>query len=519
MAKPKRTYLKLTPTMVQSITKPGRYGDRRGGLGLSLLVKKTQNGRLSKSWAQRIKVNGKTRHIGLGSFPVVTLDMAREKAVENAQKVARGEDIWAPPPEIMTVGKAFDIVIEERSPSWRGENTKNQWQASKRYSKSIQDMPVAEVTRSHVKKVLKPLWLEKPKTAKELRAHLHTVMDWAIEERHRTESNPATAAATKGLGTQPSVENYQALDHQDFGAALADIRDADTWWATKICLIFMAFTGVRGAEARGAVWEEIDLDKAIWVIPGKRMKAGRKHRVPLSAQAKEILLYAREQSGRTTGPIFPPQRGGKYMDSGRLSSLMQDLEIQAVPHGGRSTFMGWASSHPQVTDWVADMVLAHRPSNKVKRTYLRDDFFEERVPVMQEWADYLTASMGRVTPMGPVTPTDPPPQVKERVSNASEKAKAPPAPKTELIGSTASVDKGQSKTSPAAEQDKAQKNRDYVKKRRAHRVANGVCVDAGSDDHAAAPGATRCDHCADVHRKGRLQYDRNRRARQKHESK
>ena len=70
---------RLTHTFIKSVAKEGRYGDGRGGLGLSVLVRKTQNGGWSKTWSQRLHI-GKARQEytpGLGSFPLVTLADAR----------------------------------------------------------------------------------------------------------------------------------------------------------------------------------------------------------------------------------------------------------------------------------------------------------------------------------------------------------------------------------------------------------------------------------------------------------
>ena len=84
---------RLTQSFVKSISQPGRYGDGRGGLGLSLLVKRTTNGRWSKTWSQRLRINGKIVTVGLGSFPVITLAHAREKVLENARQAAQGKEI------------------------------------------------------------------------------------------------------------------------------------------------------------------------------------------------------------------------------------------------------------------------------------------------------------------------------------------------------------------------------------------------------------------------------------------
>ena len=93
MKRPKQ----LSATFVAGVKVPGRYGDGRGGHGLSLLVKESSTDRLSKSWAQRLRIAGKPINIGLGSFPVLTLARAREKALANARMVAEGGDPRIPP--------------------------------------------------------------------------------------------------------------------------------------------------------------------------------------------------------------------------------------------------------------------------------------------------------------------------------------------------------------------------------------------------------------------------------------
>ena len=56
-----------------------------------------------------------------------------------------------------------------------------------------------------------------------------------------------------------------------------------------LALEFAILTAARTSEVLGATWGEVDLDKAVWTIPAKRMKAGKEHRVPLSPRAVEIL--------------------------------------------------------------------------------------------------------------------------------------------------------------------------------------------------------------------------------------
>ena len=156
-------------------------------------------------------------------------------------------------------------------------------------------------------------------------------MKWSITEGHRT-TNPATTNITTTLGKRSPPIHRKSLAYPLLGDALATIRDSDTWWATRYCLLLLALTGLRSGEARKATWDEIDFETSIWKVPADRMKARIEHKVPLSTQAKEILHHAREQRGHhSQGLIFPSrrpgeciERPGKYMHSQRLAELLRE---------------------------------------------------------------------------------------------------------------------------------------------------------------------------------------------------
>ena len=191
-----------------------------------------------------------------------------------------------------------------------------------------------------------------------------------------------------------------SMDHSLLGAALAQVRDADAWWADKSCLIFMALTCVRSNEAREATWDEVDMNAGIWTIPGSRRKNRSSHRVPLSTQAKEILTHARAQTDPNENRIFPPQGRGEYIRRETLSILMRRLELQTGPSGFRASFRNWAGERLHIPEHVISMVLGLLLPPVLRELHRPTDFFQERQPVMQAWGDYVTETMGRT-----VTPT------------------------------------------------------------------------------------------------------------------
>ena len=380
---------------MEHIAKPGRYGDGRGGHGLSLLVKPTQElGRWSKTWAQRLHIAGEEYSPGLGSFPIVPLAKARAVALDNALRVAQGEDIRTPlleipleiPPTIPTVADAFEEVIKLRSKKWRSPKTKQAWELSLRYCEGISSMPVSKVRPSDIVDLIAPLWDEKGRTAQIVLSHLTSVMDWAVRMEHRS-SNPAKGATTD-LGPKASVTGRRSLDHRLLGAALAKVRDSegnDCWWANRMCITFLALTGVRSGEARKATWPEFDLDNALWTVPPERTKNRIVHFVPLSTQVLEILAYARERSDPSDPRVFPTKGWGKHISSQALSNLLNRLQIAFTPHGLRKSLRTWAAEqeNPSILEHAAEMLLAHKPKERIVAVYMTSTFYEHRIPVMQ----------------------------------------------------------------------------------------------------------------------------------------
>ena len=161
---------------------PGRYGNGRGGLGLSPLVKPASRGGFSKSWSQSVRLGGKPTSTGLGRYPVVTLATARERALENARAIAEGHDPRRRSAcAATTFAEACETVIPIHAGNWkRGGRTEENWRATLRdYAlPRLDEMSVA--AGAHVMDVLLPIWFTKRDTARSVRQRIGAVMKWAV---------------------------------------------------------------------------------------------------------------------------------------------------------------------------------------------------------------------------------------------------------------------------------------------------------------------------------------------------
>lgn len=378
----------LSASFVRTVKRPGRYGDGRGSHGLSLLVKPTTNGRYSKTWSQRLRINGHPVMIGLGAYPVVSLADAREKALENRRALAQGKDPRRSR-AIPTFEQAAEAVIALRADTWRdGGRTADIWRSSlERFVyPQVGAKRVNEVTSGDVMRVLLPIWNDKRATATKLKSRIGGVMKWAIAQGHRAD-NPAgdaIAAALPRTGGQQT--HHRALPHHQVGDALAAVRDSDAWAATKLAFEYLVLTATRSGEVRGARWDEIDLESETWTVPGDRTKTGKPHRVPLSNRALDVLADATAIVDES-GLLFPSPTG-RHLSDATMSKLLKEHNIGAVPHGFRSSFRSWCAD-TGVPREVAEAALGHTVAG-VEGAYQRSDLLETRRHLMDDWGGYIT---------------------------------------------------------------------------------------------------------------------------------
>jgi integrase len=153
-------------------------------------------------------------------------------------------------------------------------------------------------------------------------------------------------------------------------------------------LEFAILTAARTGEVIGAKWSEIDLNEKIWIVPGERMKAGREHRVPLSARAAAILTEAIMEDAASDSFVFTGNKPCSPLSNMAFLMLLRRMTREDVTaHGFRSTFRDWAAERTEFSNEVAEMALAHTVGSKVEAAYRRGDMFEKRRALMNAWSD------------------------------------------------------------------------------------------------------------------------------------
>ena len=380
---------------------PGLHSD---GGNLYLRVRDSN----SRAWVFRFKdkSNGKVREIGLGPLHTRSLAEARGLAESMRKEAAAGKDPAllihrAEGEEAKTFARCAAELIEFKRPGWRNPKHAQQWANTLRdYAfPKIGDKLPADVTVADVVAILAPMWSAKAETATRLRARIEAVLDYAaVHGLCDGTRNPARWKGTLDKLLPPprkvrAREHHPAAPYFDVPRIMAAL--ADKRHVSALCLRFAILTAARSGEARGARWEEIDFEAATWSIPARRMKAGRPHRVPLSAPALAILREMAALRVEGAALVFPGARGGLLSDVA-LNKTLHAIAPDVTVHGFRAAFRTWCEEQANHPRSVTEAALAHVNADKVEAAYQRSDLFERRRELMTAWGRFATGGGAHV---------------------------------------------------------------------------------------------------------------------------
>ena len=352
-------------------------------------------------WRFRYRFEGKEKMLSLGTYPDVRLSEARDQRDEARRQLRQGID---PSTHRQTARAASGArhelpTFEAVARAWMASQddlaevtaNKNRWLMESFLFPAIGNRPVAEVTPRELLAALRKIEVAgKLETARRARVKAGQVFRYAILEGI-AEHDP-TSALRRALKA-PRQKHHAALtDPNRIGELLRAIDGFSGQQITLYALRIAPLVFVRPGELRQAEWPEIDLDRATWRIPGERMKMKAAHLVPLSRQAVVLFRELHEITGK-----------GRYVFPGLLSSTrpMSENTVNAALRrlgysGDEMTghgFRGMAATLLNEQGWNADAIerqLSHAESNKVREAYTHAaQYLDERVRMMQAWADYL----------------------------------------------------------------------------------------------------------------------------------
>lgn len=396
---------RLTDRGVRALRAPGMHHD---GDGLYLQI--LPGG--GRTWIYRFMLARRARSMGLGSFRDVSLAQARIAREDARRLVKRGLDpirrrqaeVLAtgsvvvsdglgkvalsvrarPAPTLLACWKAY---VASREETWRGAKTKDSWMRSiNSHAAQIKNRPVDEIDVEAVLQVLEPMWTTKAESAGKLRDRLERVLDYARVKQYRAGDNPAVWKTNLShlLPPRPKLQrgHMRAVHYAKMPEVMRQLarKEGMAARALEFTILTVAREGMTLAATRAEIHEDL------WSLEASRMKQ-RPFRQPLSTGALGVLKSVGVAKRRPNDLVFEGPMGGALSNSA-MDKVLRDLDVDATPHGMRSSFRDWAGDETVFARETAEECLAHLVGDETERAYRRSDALRKRREVLQAWSDY-----------------------------------------------------------------------------------------------------------------------------------
>ena len=383
---------KLTVAKIRALKKPGLYSD-----GDTLYLKVSKGG--TKSFVQRLTIDGEPKDLGLGGWPLRSLGEGRIMAFDNRKVARNGGD-----PRVGTAGtptfrEAAEEVHKELLPTWKNKHHAKSWlQTLEKHAYPVlADMLVNRIQPRHVLSVVKPIWNTRPETARRVRQRIRTVLASCLSHEY-VDRNVAGDGLDGALHRQRDKQHHhRMLPYKEVPQLARELQSGAGTLVNRLCLLFTILTATRGIEAREAPWDEIDREDRMWRIPDLRMKVGKDHHQPLSQAAFEVLDQA-WAFHNASGLIFPSHNKPQQpLSNNAAMNLLKRLGYhdRATTHGFRATFRTWATDCTTASEHAKRLSTAHDSDHKMDGPYDRAFVLDERRDLMEMWGCYV---MGRPCP-------------------------------------------------------------------------------------------------------------------------
>lgn len=349
-----------------------------------------------KMWGFKFQYAGKERRMSLGSFPDVSLKDARQRRDDMRQKLRAGIDPVAERREAKSaVRRAHAHTVRAFVEHWIAEHAAG-WSAG--YAMDVRrafelhlfprlgSRPMASVQADELRQVLRDATAggRRYETVRRLRQRCEDIWSYAQVARIVTE-NIAAPLKAKGMLPKPEVQGFAPVPEDELPAILVALRGYGNVLIESAFLLQL-LTASRPGEARGARWDEIDLDAGLWSLPSSRMKEGKEHVVPLSPQAIAVLRRLKPLSAR--GPVVFPSRSRPSvpMSDNVVGQALRRLGYDVTAHGLRKLFSTVCHEHGK-DSVIIERCLAHVDKNTVRGTYNKAEYLPQRRELLHWWGD------------------------------------------------------------------------------------------------------------------------------------
>ena len=388
----------LTDVYIRNLQAPADVGKHFDSQGLHLLVTRTG----SKLWRLKYRFARLEKTLSLGAYPAVSLTEARDSRFEakkllargvdpSGQKIAQKRQLQAD--ALNSFGACLSTLLSQKKDKLtEGTLASHRAMFQNDVLPILGRMPVSAITTADILNVLRKVEARgATDQAHRLLARLKAFFRWACVNQ-LVINDPCAALKASEVLRAHVLKHRASLPSDDLPSFMDKLDSYKGDSVTKWAILFLMHLALRPGEVRNLRWSDIDFERKILRIPADRMKMRREHRAPLTAQAIDILEMVRPINGHRLLVFASTRSPGNPISENTLNNACKRLGYTITSHGMRSLFSRVANEsglwHPD----AIEAALAHEKKDKVRAAYLDSDHFQQRIPLMKWWSDFLCSS-------------------------------------------------------------------------------------------------------------------------------
>ncbi len=366
-----------------------------------------------KWWRLKYRINGKEKRISLGVYPHISLQEARKQRELLKEQIAKGIDPSKERKEAKQIAKDIDLKsqrtlkavsdqyfdhLDTLKDKMGDRHRTRQYRRMENYvyTDPIAQKSIEDISRVDVLGIIRKLTeADNHEVARRVLLLIKNIIEYAIDNEYISSNVAAGIKPSKVIGKR-SKKHYPVMtDDRELKGLLVSLDEYAGNFSTKQALRMMPYVALRPANIRFLEWGDVDLDEKAINIPASKMKMNEDHRIPITSSVKKILEEMQPYSG-VGKYVFPSvTHKDKPLSDNTLNVGLRRLgytKEQIVSHSFRGIFSTIAHSNMKKHGFeslVIEAQLAHKDRNESRESYNHNDYFEDRMKLMEWWDSYL----------------------------------------------------------------------------------------------------------------------------------
>ena len=366
-----------------------------------------------KSFKTRYRYDGKQKGFNIGSYPSTSLAEAVKRHNEAMEALDAGHD-----PKIYFAHKLADlknkIDIHQLFEKWLEAKktdknlspqtiSRHKWRWEKYLKDELAILQVDATQRQHLTNTLEKIRKKSKEESRKSLSTLNMMFNYAVSMGY-IRDNPLLGIRANDLGLQASKPRNRWLNLSELKKLWKYLDDSKNKISaqSRIAIKIAILTGSRRTEITQMEWSELDFESQKWTIPPHKAKNKIEHEVFLSDLSISLLEQIKKITGDSKYVFASPQKASKGIDvplgkdvlSRVIHKHRDELKIPEFTFHDlrRSAATNWAEELKINSD-VIELMLNHRPQNKLIATYQAAKRSSEQKAAWIEWGDLLESQL------------------------------------------------------------------------------------------------------------------------------